>query len=347
MVPSACVSVNMDNLQFLALGYIPAVLPIVLVFVVYAAIEIHGRNYRPLVWCWKPFGTCSIKLRRRFNPKTSVVNIFATFLLLGFTRLIFISLQILQPESLVDMYGNTVKGSVVYFQPSVTYFTREHIPFTIMAITVLILFSIIILFLLCYTTCLCRKIKSSVCSSYDTTVVQIFADAFLGSYKDGTNGESDYRWFCGASILFRVVIIILTLNVAYLSTYFFLVIILCVVFSLMFALLQPYKQRLFNAIDSLAFSLIALLHLLLLMQTHLVFITGGVLNLPLVYAFELLSMLPLVYLATYTLHWLLFKKTNIGQKVVHRFKSCCHTSYDQTYPPLCHNTSTTMNQVTQ
>ena len=141
----------------------------------YAAIEIHRRNYRPTVWCWKPFGTCSIKLRRRFNPKTSVVNIFATFLLLGFTRLIFISLQILQPESLVDMYGNTkwrIRLSLVLWS---LHFV------------------------------LCRH-----------------------HYFD--------------------------IERCILSTYFFLIIILCVVFSIMFALFQPYKQRLFNAIDSLAFS---------------------------------------------------------------------------------------------
>ena len=53
-----CVSNKLTQIQVLALNYIPALYPLLLIVLMYVSIELHDRDYRVFVWLWKPFGKC-------------------------------------------------------------------------------------------------------------------------------------------------------------------------------------------------------------------------------------------------------------------------------------------------
>jgi len=49
VLPPFCVSANMNNLDSLALQYIAAFYPLCLISITFFCIELHGRNFRPVV----------------------------------------------------------------------------------------------------------------------------------------------------------------------------------------------------------------------------------------------------------------------------------------------------------
>ena len=77
-----CLHPNMSTLQVLALDYIIAAYPLLLIVITYFLVELHDRNCRIIVWLWKPFRRCFIRIGRMF-VRTSLVEAFASFLLLS------------------------------------------------------------------------------------------------------------------------------------------------------------------------------------------------------------------------------------------------------------------------
>ena len=94
-IPPFCVSQDLKNIHVLALQYVSAFYPLLLIVLTYACIELHGHNFRPIVWLWKPFHRCCVNVRRRWDTKASIIDVFATFLLLAYCKLLFVSLYLL------------------------------------------------------------------------------------------------------------------------------------------------------------------------------------------------------------------------------------------------------------
>ena len=81
LIPHICLEVN--TLQALALDYAIACYPLLLIVVSYMLIELHARNFRLIVYLWKPFRRFFIRFRKQWDIKTSIIEVFATFLLLS------------------------------------------------------------------------------------------------------------------------------------------------------------------------------------------------------------------------------------------------------------------------
>ena len=77
---------------------------------------------------------CFTRFRRRWDPKESVINAFATFLLLSYSKLLTVS------YSLLDAVGPLV----VFFDASIEHFSRQHLPFAVLAISVLLVFVVFV-----------------------------------------------------------------------------------------------------------------------------------------------------------------------------------------------------------
>jgi len=84
LIPPFCVSRDLKNIPVLALRYVSAFYPLLLIALTYTCIELHGHNFRPIVWLWKPFHRCCVNVRRRWDTKASLVDVFPTFLLLSY-----------------------------------------------------------------------------------------------------------------------------------------------------------------------------------------------------------------------------------------------------------------------
>ena len=54
-------------------------------------IKMHASNFRIIVCMWKPFRKCFVSIRRSWDPRSSVINALATFLLLSSFKLFFLT----------------------------------------------------------------------------------------------------------------------------------------------------------------------------------------------------------------------------------------------------------------
>ena len=255
-IPSFCISSDISTLHMLALEYVVAIYPLLLIVVIYLCIQMYDSGVRVVVCVWRPFHMCFTRFRRRWDPKGSVINAFATFLLLSYSKLLTVSYCLLDATELYNNKGEKVGPVPLNYNASIEYFSRQHLPFAMLAISVLLVFVLFpLLLLLLYPM---RSFQR--CLGYCTRIrwqfLHTFADAFQGCYKNGTNGTRDYRYFAGLYLLFRIVLL-----AAFISfiDYVWLILILFPAFvSLLFALFRPYKNNCFNILDCLCFALVAL-----------------------------------------------------------------------------------------
>ncbi len=132
--------------KLLSLEYAIGFYRLVLIVVTYRLINLHERNVRPVVWLWSPFKRCLVHARREWNIRSSIIEAFATFLMLSYFRFLSISFKILLPAQVFDIHGDYCL--YLYSNASIEYFGEEHLPYAIMAILVLLVFNVLPLLLL-------------------------------------------------------------------------------------------------------------------------------------------------------------------------------------------------------
>ena len=256
IIPHFCISSTMTALQVLSLEYIVAFYPPLLTIVLYICIQLHARDCRPLVYLWRPFHKCCSCLSQRWNPSESLVHAFAAFLLLSYSKILFVSFKLLQSSGYtLDSSGDKVGFLSTYYNASVPYFSSEHLPFAILALSVLAIFIVLpVLILLLYPTRLFQRCIG--CCSTRWHALDAFVDSFQGYYKNGTNGTPDWRYFSGLYLIFRILVIgAYVLPLKYNALYR----VVCYSSaSLFLGLLQPYKEGWINKLDSLVMMLFSL-----------------------------------------------------------------------------------------
>ena len=260
VIPRFCVSNTLSQIHVLALDYIPALYPLLLIILTYVSIELHDRDCRVLVWLWRPFGKCfnQVRILRRLNPKNSVINAFASFLLLSYSKLLFASFSLLSFTTVYNDTGDQFGPRRVYYNATIPYLSSEHIPFFTLAVFVLVIFvAPFTLLLILYPM---RWFQRCIgCTGWACHALHTFADVFHGCYKNGTNGTRDYRYFAGLYFILRIGLMLIFMNGQYVLIIGILV---PGVASLMFALLRPYSKNRFNILDCLASALVALAQLI-------------------------------------------------------------------------------------
>ena len=55
--------------------YVSAFYSLLLIALKYACVELHGHNFRPIVWLWKPFHRCCVNVRRRWKEVKSTFHL--------------------------------------------------------------------------------------------------------------------------------------------------------------------------------------------------------------------------------------------------------------------------------
>ena len=90
IIPSFCLNENYTNTEATFLELISSFYPLILIILTLILFELHAYNCRIVVCVWKPFYKCFSSLRRSWDPKSSVINAFATFLLLSSFKVCFL-----------------------------------------------------------------------------------------------------------------------------------------------------------------------------------------------------------------------------------------------------------------
>ena len=229
-----------DTLQTLALDLAVGVYPLLLMVLSYLLIHLHDRNFRPLLIIWKPFRAI---FRNNWDARTSLIDAFATFLVLSNVKLVSASCDLLAPVKVYQLNstGNLSYSWRVFYNASLPYFGEEHLPYAVLAITVLILFLLLpILLFILYPFLWFQKFLNlfPVC----WYILHTFMDSFQGCYKNGTRpGTRDCRWFASAAFIIRFLMFLIgifTFN----AMFYPLVSLLGCFYIIFFLTLEPFKE---------------------------------------------------------------------------------------------------------
>ena len=188
-----CLYPNTSTLKVLSLDYIIAAYPLALIILTYTLVRLHYHNCRLVVWLWRPSISCFARCRRQWDIQNSLVDAFATFLLLSYVKYLSVSFDILMPTFSWDAELK-LQPPVLYYDGTVEYFGLVHLPYALLALAVLFVFTFLPILLLCLYPCHCfqRFLNRYHLSS---PALHTFMDTFQGGFKDGTNGTRDCRYF--------------------------------------------------------------------------------------------------------------------------------------------------------
>ena len=242
-----CLHPNASALLVMSLELPVAIYPLVLIGVTFAMVKLHDRNFKPLVVGWKVVHKVLKPIRR--NVKTSLVEVFASFIYLSCSRLLLTSMYILMPCTVYTYNPESdrlTKRHFVINAPTVEYFGRQHLPFALLAIVLSTMFFTVPMFLLfLYPFPQCQSIFNRFgCNSI---VLHTFMDVFQGGYKDGNNGTRDYRWFSGFILLFPLMMYLSFVLTR--SRYFYPVICLWItIYLTLHLIVKPFKCNAHNYI---------------------------------------------------------------------------------------------------
>ena len=251
LYPCYCLSHSSNKVKALhafAFQYVSAAFSLILIASVYVFVDLYGRNFRPIVFLWKPFRVCFAKIRRStefHNRKTSIIDIFATFVVLSYAKFTIASFQILAPTWRYTLSGND-SHLVMYYDGTVRYLEGEHTIYAALAIIVLIVFVLPPpLLLIVYPLRCCQKCLDRL--NLRCHLIVAFTDAYQGSFKDSSNDSWDCRSFASIYFILRIVIVGLYAFSMYRCSLVFLLLqcTICIA-ALLFVIVEPYKNSFYN-----------------------------------------------------------------------------------------------------
>ena len=313
LVPPFCISAKLKTTHIALLGYVSIFYPLCLIFLTWLCTELHGRNFKLLVVCWRPIHRFIVRLRHGLDVKTDLVSVFASFFALLYNKLLYQSMSLLSCQELTAD-RESKNRLVTMIDPSIGCLSIQHLMVAIPALIVLLFCVIVpsILFLL-YSTRTFRACltKCRVSGPYLATI-NMFMEKYHSCCRDSLNGGRDMRIFAGFYFITRVLITLYYILVPQsLSISFWTY--QTVLFSsaaLVIALVKPYKRIYMNILDTLQLAIIALLcHLLSQKDTRI--------NLTLLFV---LCILPAAGFALYNI---LIRTERLRRRVFNFFKRCC------------------------
>ena len=198
-----CLHPHLSTLQAISLDYIIAVYPLLLIFLTYLFVKLHDQ-YQLIQLVWKPVVWLFTKFNKDSRFKTSLIEVFGTFLLLSFVKIANTSINLLMPVKVYNASGHII-GVYTYYNGSLPYFRQDHLPYALLAIVMFVIFNFVPLLLLCLYPCRCFQSCLN-CCRLNGQVLCIFMDAFQGCYKFE---PYDCRYFSGFYPFLRVVFMLI------------------------------------------------------------------------------------------------------------------------------------------
>ena len=238
VLPDICL--NVSTLQALALEYLVALYPFLLILLSYFIIELYDRNCTCLITAWRPLEKVLSACRMSWDVRTSVIDSFATFFFLSYVKILSVSADLLMPTQIFQLGSDRIRLGL-YYSPTVAYFGDHHLPCAILAMGILTVFVCIptLIFLL-YPCKLFQKFLSIF--PFDWHFLHALVDSFQGCYKDGTEtGTFDCRWFSVFMLLSRP--LLFTIFGSTLSAmYFIYAVVFLIIMLIAIINIEPFKK---------------------------------------------------------------------------------------------------------
>ena len=267
IIPPFCVSSHLKPVHITFLYFISAFYPLCLIAFSWICIHLHSRNFKPLVWSWDKLKQ---NLCKRFNvnwhPTNTIINVFATFFLLSYAKLVFSSLRALNYGILLNVNNLSLQQTLhVRSDPSMIYFGEEHLPFAITSVFIFLLAVLPIPLLLALYPI--RSVRTLLfkflIGGHTKAAINIFVQKFYSCYRDNTEGGRDMRSLVCLYFFLRVLIHFVTVHQIPPNVGFSILVFIYIACSTLIAMAQPYKKPYMNNADTLILVNLALLSLIL------------------------------------------------------------------------------------
>ena len=286
MLPPLCVSESTKAIQILLFDYIVAIYPLMLTAVILLCLELYDKNYRVIVFLSSPFiRLYSMLACNDWDPKRRILNTSATFFLLSYSKLLFVSIGLLLPIQSYNSQGVAVPDStVLLYDPTIMFFHSEHIPYALLAFFTLVIVLLHPVFLMLYPMRSFRRCLHFIGLRRWDIVCQIM-DIFQGWYKDGTRDTRDFRplsALClilrlGFSCEFTITVLKQYKDNAILWEWAALGV-FHIMLGILFYVAKPYKKDWMCHADGLFFTAVGILFLLGTSHSKVIYIIGAVIG---------------------------------------------------------------------
>ena len=266
IIPPFCVSPYLKPIHITFLYYISAVYPLCLIALSWMFIELYSRDCKAIVWVWRKLNKYVLKMSVKWDAKNTMIDVFATFFLLSYAKLVFTCFRTVSFRITINANNFSTHNTLhVKSDPSLGYFSGEHLPF---AITSCVIFVVAILplpiLLALYPVGAFRSLlfKCRI-GTRPMAALNIFVEKFYSCYRDGLDGGRDMRSFVSMHFLLRVLGNYLSVDEILVNLSFTVIILLYIVSTLLIAIIRPYKRTYMNVLDTLIFANLAILSLVI------------------------------------------------------------------------------------
>lgn len=267
VMPPFCVSLHLKNIHVLFFDYFACFYSFCLIGITWMCISLHSCGCQPFVWLWLKLKPCFMRKQR--DSHRTIIDVFSTFLLLSYTKLLLTSIVILQPSTIRNI-NRLPRKLISAVDPSIQYFSGEHIAFSVIAIVIFVVAVLLpALILALYPA---RRFRSLLFiigfGGHSKAGLNIFVEKFYCCYRDGLDGSKDMRSFAALYFFIRIIgffgiALFPTMSLAWLFQ-----VLLFGGCSLLIALVHPYKKAYMNITDSLLLCAIAIFAILYLMHLY-------------------------------------------------------------------------------
>ena len=201
-IPPFCVSPKLKIIHALYLQSVSTIFPFVLIAITWICIKLHSRDYKIVTWPWQQLTGLIFKhVNVTWNSGRTVVDAFATFFLLAFSKVTLMLLLPLYPLRIQSLNNTDISSSVSvhsYTDPSVNFISKEHLPYAAISIAVF-LFAVFppVLLLALYPIQAFRSLLFKCLPKRSIGPLNIFVEKFYSCYRDAVvcpgGGQGGHR----------------------------------------------------------------------------------------------------------------------------------------------------------
>ena len=196
-IPPFCISPRLNDYDILILNCISFIIPLCLVAFTYIFVNLHERNVKIIVLCWKPFHPFFVRIRRNWNSRDSIIHSYSSLYIISFPMLNYNTLLILRSTDLLGVC-RIIKENVLIHHPSVHLYDRRYFYYPIIVLVLHFCLGVLpSLLLLLFPIRLFRMILQRCLPQSVYIKVNTFVQTFQSPFKDGSNGTCDFRYIPG------------------------------------------------------------------------------------------------------------------------------------------------------
>ena len=254
ILPPFCVTSGLSLKHTAILGYVSILYPLFLIFLTWVCIELHGRNFKLIVYLFAPFRKCLGNFKQDWAEKRDIVDLFSAFFLLSYSRLMYQASLFLANAKVThaDTYGNWSLKYILVYDTNIIYGSSKYIVIAVVSVFILFIFNILpALVLVLYPFKMFRAFLFK--CRLDTLCLSAFMEKFHGCYRNGLNGGKDMRSFAGVYFFLRFLPFFYYPCQLYKIPFSFgsYLVLIFLSATLLIAIARPYKENYMNVFDTL------------------------------------------------------------------------------------------------